>query len=140
MCDYSLEQVKSRAAKVADKLVSTTFANTITRGFAAQTDLNTAVCLRPGTEIVFDKAPTYEHPVTHKQQVAESVTARFRQVDTHLPRAHHDALEFADGTIVLLTRLIPGQHATVLQIAGIPLREKAGEEKSVSPTREHEPA
>jgi hypothetical protein len=29
---------------------------------------------------------------------------------------HHDALEFADGTTVLLTRLCPGQRATVLQL------------------------
>ena len=29
---------------------------------------------------------------------------------------HHDALEFPDGEIVLLTKLKPGQRATVLQL------------------------
>jgi hypothetical protein len=32
------------------------------------------------------------------------------------PCAHHDALEFPDGKIVLLTHLLAGQHATVLQL------------------------
>jgi hypothetical protein len=34
---------------------------------------------------------------------------------------HHDALEFPDGKIVLLTRLWEGQHATVLQLPALPL-------------------
>src|SRR5262249_62210091 len=34
MCDYSLHHVASRDAKVGDKLVSTNFIGTITRGFA----------------------------------------------------------------------------------------------------------
>jgi hypothetical protein len=29
---------------------------------------------------------------------------------------HHDALEFPDGQVVLVTRLCEGQHATVLQL------------------------
>jgi hypothetical protein len=29
---------------------------------------------------------------------------------------HHDALEFADGKVVLVTRLREGQKATVLQL------------------------
>lgn len=33
---------------------------------------------------------------------------------------HHDALEFPDGRIVLLTRLVPGQRATVLQLPAQP--------------------
>ena len=30
--------------------------------------------------------------------------------------AHHDALEFPDGQLVLVTRLCVGQRATVLQL------------------------
>jgi hypothetical protein len=41
MCDYSLHNVKSRAAKVGDKLTTHHF-NTGTRGFAALEDANTA--------------------------------------------------------------------------------------------------
>jgi hypothetical protein len=123
MCDYSLEHVASRPAAVADRLVVTSFPHTVTRGFAAEGDFNTAVCLRPGTEIAFDRTPTYEHPVTHRQVTAPQHAARFRQVDTHVRHMHHDALEFADGTIVPLTRLVPGQRATVLQLPSVPLHE-----------------
>jgi hypothetical protein len=34
----------------------------------------------------------------------------------HKPDVHHDALEFPDARIVLLTRLIVGQRAIVLQL------------------------
>lgn len=43
-------------------------------------------------------------------------TAIFRQVNLANPRSHHDALEFPDGQIVLLTLLEAGQEATVLQL------------------------
>jgi hypothetical protein len=48
MCDYSLHLVTSRPAKVGDKLVSTKFTNSSTRGFAAIGEPNVAVCLLPG--------------------------------------------------------------------------------------------
>ena len=45
---------------------------------------------------------------------------------------HHDALEFPDGTIVLLTRLLQGQHATVLQLPAVPqTAEEQAEQKRV---------
>jgi hypothetical protein len=123
MCDYSLEHVAARPAAVADRLIVTTFPHTVTRGFAAAGDFNTAVCLRPGTEIAFDQAPVFEHPVTHRQVTAVQTVARFRQIDLHVRHMHHDALEFADGTVVPLTRLVPGQRATVLQLPSVPLHE-----------------
>jgi hypothetical protein len=46
--------------------------------------------------------------------------ARFRQVNMHQLTVHHDALEFPDGKIVLLTALCEGQHATVLQLPAGP--------------------
>src|SRR6188472_2516155 len=55
MCDYSLLLVASRPAKVGDKLVSTRFPQTSTRGFASVDDHNVAVCLLPGTEVAFEK-------------------------------------------------------------------------------------
>ncbi len=129
MCDYSLEHVASRAAAVADRLMVTTFDNTVSRGFAAIDDVNCAVCLRPGTEIAFDQPAVYEHPVTWAQTTVPSRLARFRQLDTHLPRVHHDALEFENGEIVLLTRLMPGQKATVLQLPSMPLGRPEGAEE-----------
>jgi hypothetical protein len=52
MCDYSLHSVRSRPAKVGDKLVTKNF-GTGTRGFASTADLSTAVCVLPGTELAF---------------------------------------------------------------------------------------
>ena len=55
MCDYSLQHVATRAAKVGDKLVSTQFVNSNTRGFSAIEEPSVAVCLLPGTELAFDR-------------------------------------------------------------------------------------
>ena len=126
MCDYSLEHVASRPAVVADRMIVTRFRHTVTRGFAGAVDMNTAVCLRPGTDIVFDHEPRYERALSLWRKTASSKVARFRQVDMQVPRVHHDALEFADGTIVLLAQILPGQWATVLQLPSVPV-DKAAE-------------
>jgi hypothetical protein len=39
------------------------------------------------------------------------------------PCTHHDALEFPDGQIVLLTHLREGQRATVLQLPAQPQKK-----------------
>ena len=55
-------------------------------------------------------------------------TAIFRQVNLDNPRTHHDALEFPDGELVLLTHLVEGQQATVLQLpvsAGVKAEQEA---------------
>jgi hypothetical protein len=138
MCDYSLEHVASRPAVVADRLIVTNFHHTITRGFAAAGELDTAVCLRPGTEIAFDREVRYEHPITHWQKVATGTVARFRQIDLNVPHAHHDALEFADGTIVQLARLLPGQWATVLQLPSVPVGERTETRGETAPWQREE--
>jgi hypothetical protein len=121
MCDFSLHSVKSRPAKVGDKLTTHNF-GTGTRGFAAQEDVNVAVCIRPGTELSFvDEVrclPTglfdwRGKTIAHK-------TAIFRQINKARLTAHHDALEFPDGRIVLLTDLVEDQRATVLQLPAEP--------------------
>ena len=120
MCDYSLLHVASRPAAVGDKLVSTRFESSISRGFAAVGDPNVAVCLLPGTEIAFDQEVEFDRfPLDSTGKTASKV-ARFRQVNVNEPHTHHDALEFPDGEIVLLTRLVAGQHATVLQLPAAP--------------------
>ena len=117
MCDYSLHLVASRPAVVGDKLVSTDFARSITRGFATVSDLETAVCLLPGTELAFEDNVTYDRAFSlfGKARVGHKV-ARFRQINMEDPNVHHDALEFPGGQTVLLTRLTPGQRVTVLQM------------------------
>jgi hypothetical protein len=117
MCDYSLHLVASRPAKVGDKLVTTEFATTVTRGFAAIGEPDVAVCLLPGTELAFDDDVRYDRTFDFfKKARAGHKVARFRQVDIDQPHAHHDALEFPGGRIVLVTRLVVGQTATVLQL------------------------
>lgn len=126
MCDYSLHAVATRPAKVGDRLVTTGFWNTTTRGFTAVGKMNEAVCLRPGTELAFDA--DVQHEVTAFQFIFSKRAnepichrvARFRQVAMDNPCAHHDALEFPDGRLVLLTHLYAGQQATVLRLpAGV---------------------
>jgi hypothetical protein len=116
MCDYSLERIASRAAATGDRLVTADFPGTITGGFAGIGDPNTAVCLKPGTELVFDSPPKYHQEWALWPKTATETLARFRQINLDTPQTHHDALEFSDGTIVTLARLFPGQRATVLQL------------------------
>jgi hypothetical protein len=117
MCDYSLQHVASRPAKVGDKLVSSQFVNSITRGFAAVGEPKVAVCLLPGTELVFDRNVECDHALGFfpNKKLRENV-ARFRQINLGNPYEHHDALEFPSGQVVLLTRLCVGQRATVIQL------------------------
>ena len=117
MCDYSLHHVASRPAKVGDKLATTDFAKSITRGFSAIGEPEVAVCLLPGTEVAFDNDVQYERPLNlfGNGRINHRV-ARFRQINVNDPHVHHDALEFPDGQIVKVTRLVAGQTATVLQL------------------------
>ena len=118
MCDYSLQHLASRPAKVGDRLVTTRFVNTPTGGFAAVDDGGVAVCLLPGTEIAFDRDVECEPALglfASRRRIGQRL-ARFRQINIDQPCMHHDALEFPDGKIVLVTRLREGQRATVLQM------------------------
>jgi hypothetical protein len=126
MCDYSLERVASRAAKVGDRLVTTQFKHTITRGFAEVGEPEVAVCILPGTELAFEQDVEYDHflGLSPRRQLHERV-ARFRQVNRDDPFKHHDALEFPSGEVVLLHRLYEGQRATVLQLPVMGAPERA---------------
>jgi len=121
MCDYSLHNVASRAARVGDQLVTTNFPNSLTRGFAAVGEPAVAVCLKPGTEVAFIEEAEYRHPLARllprfRFGKIGAKLARFRQINLKYPNAHHDALEFANGRIVQVHELCPGQRASVLQL------------------------
>jgi hypothetical protein len=121
MCDYSLQHVASRPAQVGDKLVSTKFPSSSTRGFASVEERNVAVCLLPGTELAFGKEVQCDvGSVFHSRRQIGHKLAQFRQVNKNQSNVHHDALEFPDGQIVLLTKLCEGQHASVLQLPAGP--------------------
>jgi hypothetical protein len=119
MCDYSLRLVAFRPAKVGDKLVSTSFPQTITRGFASVDDRHVAVCFLPGTELAFEKEVQCETGIVFRWRLGHTV-AKFQRVHKGQSNVHHDALEFPDGKIVLLTHLCKGQRATVLQLPARP--------------------
>ena len=128
MCDFSLQAVRSRPAKVADKLVTKDFHHG-TRGFACVDDLDCAVCVMPGTEIAFDK-PIKKF--TYSGFFATAVldvdtpynTAIFRQVNKDVTMAHHDVIEMPNGEQILLTALAEGQHAVILQLPAAPKNEQ----------------
>jgi hypothetical protein len=125
MCDYSLHNVKTRSAKVGDKLTTREF-GTGTRGFAESEDASVAVCVLPGTELSFaNEVAISPRAFGWRQRVIEHKTAISRQVNLEKPCAHHDALEFPDGQIVLLTCLMEGQAATVLQLPAAAVGSKA---------------
>jgi hypothetical protein len=115
MCDYSMHAVRSRPAKVGEKLISTSFWRSSTSGFAAQDNREVAVCLLPGTELAFEEDVKFYHRSIGTKNTGFRV-ARFCTIDAHLRDQHHDALEFPDGRKVLVTLLTGGQRAIVLQL------------------------
>ncbi len=133
MCDYSLRAVASRPAVVGETVITTNFRGTSTRGFASESDPNVAVCMLPGTELAFEDNVRYDNrwiwPKTLDYRVG-----KFGMVDPHIPDRHHDAVEFPDGTFVLVTQLCEGQRVTVLQL---PVKEKLPEaEKTAQQIRD----
>ena len=119
MCDYSLHYVVSRPGRVGDKLVSTSFPQTTTRGFASVDDRDVAVCLLPGTELAFEEEVRFDTGIVFSRSLGHTV-AKFLEINKDKLHAHHDALEFPDGKVVLLTHLCKGQRATVLQLPARP--------------------
>jgi hypothetical protein len=115
MCDYSLQNVRTRPAKVGEKLFTRRFPST-TGGFCAPENIHVAVCVLPGTELSFAYEVKRSRLWPWTKNIIHHKTAVFRQVNLANPNAHHDALEFPNGDIVLLTYLMEGQEATVLQL------------------------
>ena len=145
MCDYSLHNVATRPAKVGDKLFTTRFSDSCTRGFAASGEPNVAVCLLPGTELALEREVEIDHafgrlwPSLRFGRIEEKV-ARFRQVQKDQPNVHHDALEFPNGQTVLVTRLCEGQRATVLQLPASPHAATEAQETAQGQTQAQEQA
>ena len=118
MCDYSLQHLTSRPAKVGEKLRTHLF-NFGTRGFVSPEDLHTAVCVLPGTELAFAtpvRCYGRGQSLRRKPEVLKHTTAIFRQINKDNPQTHHDALEFPNGEMVLLNDLFDGQEARMLQL------------------------
>jgi hypothetical protein len=115
MCDYSLHAVATRPAQVGETLITTNFRGTSTRGFASERDPAVAVCILPGTELAFAENVRYDRSWIWARTIDFRV-GKFGAIDPHIPHRHHDAIEFPDGSNVLVTQLSLGQRATVLQL------------------------
>ena len=115
MCDYSLHAVATRPAQVGETLITTTFRGTSTRGFASESDPTVAVCMLPGTELAFAETVKYDSRWLWKSGNNFRV-GKFGTIDQDVPDRHHDAIEFPDGSSVLVTQLLERQRVTVLQL------------------------
>ena len=115
MCDYSLHAVASRPAKVGETLITTTFRGTSTRGFASESEPTVAVCMLPGTELAFADNVKYDNRWIWTKAINSRV-GKFGAIEPDVPHRHHDAIEFPDGSNVLVTQLCEGQRVTVLQL------------------------
>ena len=132
MCDYSLEHIASRPAKVGDKLVTTKFSRSLTGGFCAIGEPNVAVCLQPGTELAFEREIEAPSGFWMRPRKLGAKLARFRRINEGSRTMHHDALELPGGQVVLLTRLCEAQHATVIQLPATERQQQPAQETRTS--------
>ena len=122
MCDYSIAaNTKTRAAEKNDRLITHRFGHT--KGFAPQSDPETAVCLLPGTELAFD-APIEKYGLMGATSTEQTV-AIFEQVDKEQLHCYHDMLELPDGQKILLNDLTEGQTLRVLSLPVSPEKRAA---------------
>ncbi|MGH6680617.1 MAG: hypothetical protein ACREDL_17210, partial [Bradyrhizobium sp.] len=82
---------------------------------ASESDRSVAVCMLPGTELAFTEDVKYDNRWIWTRTIDFRV-GKFNQIDTHISDRHHDAIEFPDGSRVLVTLLCEGQKVTVLQL------------------------
>jgi hypothetical protein len=99
--------IRLRRVEGDDKLTTRLF-KTGTRGFCAPEDASVAVCVLPGTELSFTEEVRRLGSWPWSRATFKHRTAIFRQINKEVPSTHHDALEFPDGKIVLLTFLEGG--------------------------------
>jgi hypothetical protein len=119
MCDYSLHAVASRPAVVGETLITTTFRGTSTRGFASENEPAVAVCMLPGTELAFAREVKFDNRWIWTRTLDWRV-GKFNHIEPEMPDRHHDAIEFPDGSRVLVTQLCEDQRVTVLQLPVLP--------------------
>jgi hypothetical protein len=103
-----------------------------TTGFCAVGEPNLAVCVQPGTELAFEREIEGEALLFRRRLGAE--VARFRRVNEDRKYVHHDALELPSGKVFLLTRLLVGQRATVLQLPVTELEKETERRPVAQPT------
>lgn len=137
MCDYSLGGIPNRLAVEGDRLVVKAF-RTGTIGLASSEDVEKAeraaskktfwqslktfwgtsfeeppaVCVPPGALLILRDIP---REMQMEFGVEEREIVEFTQTSMQANR-HRDAIRFSRGDAVLLQRLKPGLHVTVLSL------------------------
>ena len=69
----------------------------------------------PGTELAFADDVKYDNRWIWTKTINFRV-GKFGEIEPDVPHRHHDAIEFPDGSHVLVTQLCEGQRVTVLQL------------------------
>jgi hypothetical protein len=69
----------------------------------------------PGTELAFAEDVEYDNRWIWQRAINFRV-GKFGAIEPDVPHRHHDAIEFPDGSNVLVTQLSEGQRVTVLQL------------------------
>jgi hypothetical protein len=90
----------------------------------------------PGTELAFAESVRFDSRWIWPKTLDFRV-GKFGVVDPHIPDRHHDAVEFPDGTSVLVTQLCEGQRVSVLQL---PVKEGQHEVKKMDSEQPAQPA
>jgi hypothetical protein len=101
MCDYSLEQYRSRPARVGESYETYRFPSG-TVGFIAPGDAFTAVCMAYDTRLRLTGVP---QAVRNCCQVTADEDVTFTRHETG---PYHDGVRFANGAVMTLQRLGPG--------------------------------
>jgi hypothetical protein len=129
MCDWSAESVARRDAQVGDELVTRRI-SAHTTGLGSPKDVHTAVCVKPGTKLIFSGVPKEKQS---EWGVGEVATATFGHKNAG---AFRDGVRFEarPGTFVLFQHMPQGLSVTVELIPGKPIFD----ETSAAPAHEDE--
>ena len=100
MCDYSLQHVRSRPAKVGDNLTTRDF-GTRTRGFAAAEDRGVGVSFFRGPSSRFPARDAYRLPLRRRVEGGNTSSrdGNLPASELNEPMMHHDALDFRIGVL-----------------------------------------
>jgi hypothetical protein len=128
MCEYSLHAVASRPAVANDKVAVSKFPRTTSIGLRSLTDeCTTAVCLSPGTQLVFEAPVKRRGFLWNLLYIGRSFPKEATFTQKGRADFYHDGLEFPDGTFVLIQKLRLGQKARVVQLPVDPKKMQAGD-------------
>jgi hypothetical protein len=137
MCDWSAESVARRDAQVGDELVTRRI-GAHTTGLGSPKDIYTAVCVKPGTKLIFSGIPKEKQSEWGVGEVATATFDRKRPqgYGAHVEGTFRDGVRFeaTPGTLVLFQHMPQGLWITVEMIPGKPVFD----ETSATPAHEDE--